>query len=138
MNASDVTRLEFEVVGTSNPLSINLSSIGKVVAIELEQFDWLPATNPNYHLMGIAVNGLKGRYNKFGNSIACLKTIPYINNTFHYDASTDSELITMQTQDSNLNIYFIVRNSDDSNTLNKTNVTFDNNYLLNFSVIVKK
>lgn len=138
MQSKGLERLEFEIIGTQNPVSINLNTIGKIMSIELESFDYVPASTSGNSYIGVNINGIKGRWNKFGNGIQTLRTIPYKDNRYHIKPNGNgNEIVAFGPNTSNLTVSFIDRNADDSN-ISPSLVNFSNNYLFTFSLFVER
>lgn len=127
--------LQLEIVGTENPINISMSNFNNILSLELEQFFYKPAGTAPTTLMGIKCSGIRGRYNQNGLQMEVMKTIPNVGAIYQYnDSNGDTDSVKYVNNGTNLIISFIDRNS---NSLNPTLITFDNNYLLNISLLVE-
>lgn len=127
--------VELEIIGTDNPINIQMSNFNNILGLELEQFYYKPNGTVPTTLLGIKASGTRGRYSQNGLQTEVVKTIPVISGMYNYsDSNGDTDAVKYLNNGTNLIISFLDRNS---NSLNPTYVQFDNNYLLNISLLVE-
>lgn len=141
-NGGVLDHVQIEVIGTSNPLIISMSNHKNIIGVELEQFHFDPVTsgvNLPPKFMGIKATGTRGRYNEYGYQNEVLRTLSQNPTTggYHWESSGDQQdSVRYINNGTDLVITFIDRNVTPDN-LNPPQVVFDNNYLLNISLLLE-
>lgn len=107
---------------------VKLPSINGLIGIELEQFFHRPGTPQTMTptLLGIAVDGCRGRYNQFGNQTEVLKTIPYSNNEYNFEVQ-EPDVNKFTGSVNTVNVAFVDRTNL---TMNPPLMIFSDYYLL--------
>lgn len=125
----EIKKWEIEITKTENPITLNVPGSRRLVGLEIEQFFYRPPVPTSAPAMiGIAVEGTRGRFDETGRSTEIVKTIPQYNNVYIYDTfGGEKDAITFQNIGSSFKIMMIDRSVT---SLNPTKVTFVNNYLL--------
>ena len=128
VNLNDnVKKVEIEIINQSNPILISIPSSKQMVGIEVEQFFYRPSTTANHApLLGIVVEGARGRYNENGQQVETLKTIPFRSNNYDFESS-ESDITPFTGSPQSFNIGFVNKNVI---SLNPTKIVFDTKYLL--------
>lgn len=107
---------------------INLSNVNGLMGIEMEQFFHHPVSSSGYpDLLGIAIEGCRGRYNQFGNQTEVIKTIPFSNGEYNFSVQ-EPDVNRFQNSPTTFNVAFIDRTV--TNSLNPGLTKFNSNYLL--------
>lgn len=128
--------VELEIIGTQNPINIQMSNFTNIIGLELEQFYYKPNGTAPTTLLGVKASGTRGRYNENGLQTEVIKTLPLISGMYTYtDNNGDDDAVKYMNNGTNLIVSFIDRNSV---SLNPVMLTFDNNYLLNISLLVEE
>ena len=126
--------VQLEIIGQENPLTISMSNYNNIAAMDLEQFYYKPNGTAPTNFIGINAQGTRGRYNQFGLQTNTIKTIPNVSGIYSFQNSNeDSDSVRYLNNGTDLIVSFVDKNV---NSLNPTLITFDNNYLLNISLIL--
>lgn len=125
-NHENLRKYEYEIISSENPIIINLSNTTRIVGCEIEQFYYTSLVVAPPQLIGIVVEGTRGRFNQNGQQTEVVKTIPASGNTYNFNVS-DDDIIQLNNSGTSFKIGFIDRTKTG---LNPTFVPFNNNYLL--------
>lgn len=130
MEGENFEKIELEVIATSNPLSVNINGISKIHAMELDTFCYVPKSVPAIDFLGVAIQGIRGRYDRFGNQQEIIRTLPQLNNRFNTGdtAKPEEDLSRFYGSGTSINIGFV--NKDPNSLQFNSPVVFDNNYLI--------
>lgn len=126
--------VQLEIIGQQNPVTISMSTYNNIAAMELDQFYYKPSGTIPSNYIGINAQGTRGRYNQFGLQTSTVRTIPVQSGVYYYQNDDDTDSVKYVNNGTDLIISFVDKNV---NSLNPTLITFDNNYLLNISLILQ-
>lgn len=121
-------KVEFEIISQTNPIQIQVGNVSGIVGAEIESFYHTPSVPGNFpEMIGIVIDGVRGRYNQYGNQTEVIKTIPKINNQYNFSVQ-EPDVIRFTNPGNTFNIAFIDRSANSS--INHAPLSFVNNYLL--------
>lgn len=145
-SADSYKHVEIEHIGVENPLYIEMSNFTSIEGLELQTFAYSPSFPPT-RILGIMVEGIRGVYNAKGVGVPCLKSIPIegvvtdpvsgniSGGTFKFEGGDhEGDCVQYLGQGNTLVITFVDRNSP---VFGGSLIAFDNNYLLNISLLLK-
>lgn len=124
--------IQFTHFGKEGHFILPLQNYRNIYGIELESFDYKSGdlTSP---MIGIAVNGIRGRYNIYGLQSPYLKVVFNWDGKYSYQDQTDekSDIGLLSSNQQSLEVRFV---NAESTSLNKDDYVFNNNYLINFTI----